>query len=93
MKTIYKALCGNPKFDVSTSLNAAQFKEFVKSLARGGDLAQLKEKIAVLEKAVQGEVLFAGALDNPTFVEIIEVMRKFKPESDPKEPAAKESKK
>ncbi len=80
MKSLYKALCGNPKFDVNLALNASQFKEFVKSLAPAGDMEALREKISVLEKAAQGETPFAGALDNPTFAGIVEGMRKYKPE-------------
>ena len=76
---MYKLLCGGAKFDVNTAANAAQFKDFCFSLAPPEDNKQLIERLAVLEKAVQGEVQFAGALDNPVFTQFVEAIRKFKP--------------
>eukprot|EP00826_Nyctotherus_ovalis_P037180 TRINITY_DN3376_c0_g2_i2.p4 TRINITY_DN3376_c0_g2~~TRINITY_DN3376_c0_g2_i2.p4 ORF type:complete len:104 (-),score=42.58 TRINITY_DN3376_c0_g2_i2:71-382(-) len=92
MKTFYRALCGNPKFDVTMALNGGQFKQLLKSSAQES-FEQLVERIEAVEKAARGETPFAGALDNPVFVSIVEAIRAFKPEGDAKEAAAKEVKK
>ena len=93
MKIFYKALCGSPKFDVNMALNKTQFKQLVKSFVPEDNFEQLLERIEIIEKASRGETPFAGALDNPIFISIIDSIRAFKPEGDAKELQAKEVKK
>ncbi len=78
-KTLYKGLCGVAKFDVNLAVDAGQFKEFCYLLAPEGGLP-LGEKIAVFEKVAEGQTpQFAGALDNPVLVAIVDAMHKYKP--------------
>ena len=93
MKTFYKGLCGNPKFDVNMALSDKQFKQLVKTFAPEENFPELLEKIEIVEKASKGETPFAGALDNPTLVAIVDCIKNFKPEPDPVEADTKEAKK
>jgi len=86
IKMIYKSLCGQPKFEVNTILDKANFIRFIEYISQIGDDQQekivptdiqLEALLGKWEKISAECMPYANDMENDEFMEIISKMKAF----------------